>query len=105
MLTVSLAGVKAGGECDVRGTDMLGQAFLRLSHTQRRWQHLTALLGSLKFDPPLEWWHVTLSSGPAALSFRGKGAWVLPAVWVTLVKPLALTIPQFPNLPNDIGLR
>lgn len=79
MLTVSLAGVEAEGEGDVRGTNMAGPAFLRLSHTQRRWQHLTALLGSLKLDPTLEW-HVILSSGPAALSFRGKGAWVLPAV-------------------------
>lgn len=59
----------------------------------------------LKLDPTLRRWHVTLSSGLVAhSSVREKGLgstnWL-----VTIVEPLALAVPQFPNLCNGIPLR
>lgn len=82
----------------MRGADMAGLSLPKAQpRPQRGWQPLTALLGFLKPDPTVEQWHGTLPSG--------KGAWVPSASWVTLVKPLVLTVPQFPNLSSEIGLR
>lgn len=85
----------------------LGQAFLRLSQTQRGWQHLTVPLGLPKACPKPQAvaWHVTLASGMVTHSSIGKGARVLPTGWVTLVEPLAFTVPQFPSLSRETGVR